>query len=79
MDFVVNTHSNAASRRKYLWEIDLRFAPGLPPGWYLTQSVCTVVLQKSTPPRIRQLFLYYCLYEKEGDGFACELTFAKRL
>ena len=37
------------------------------PGWagvdlhrsYLTQSVLKVVLQKSTPPQIRQLIFYY--------------------
>ena len=29
----VNSHSNATSRRWHLWEVDLRFAPGLPPGW----------------------------------------------
>ena len=28
---LVNSHSNATSRRWHLWEIDLRFAPGLPP------------------------------------------------
>ena len=27
---------------------------------YLTESVYNVVLQKSTPARIRQLILYYC-------------------
>ena len=30
---LVNSHSNATSQRWHLWEIDLRFAPGLPPGW----------------------------------------------
>ena len=29
----VNSHSNATSQRWHLWEIDLRFAHGLPPGW----------------------------------------------
>ena len=29
----VNSHTNATSKRWHLWEIDLRFAPGLPPGW----------------------------------------------
>jgi len=28
-------HANATSKRWHLWEIDLRFAPGLPPGWVL--------------------------------------------
>jgi hypothetical protein len=43
----VNSHANATSRRKHLWEIDLRFAPGLPPGWERTlnyrQSVALLV------------------------------------
>ena len=30
---LVNSYSNATSRRWHLWEVDLRFAPGLPPGW----------------------------------------------
>ena len=30
---LVNSHTNATSKRWHLWEIDLRFAPGLPPGW----------------------------------------------
>ena len=29
----VNYHLNATSRRQHLWEIDLGFSPGLPPGW----------------------------------------------
>jgi len=29
----VNSHTNATSKRWHLWEIDLRFAPGSPPGW----------------------------------------------
>ena len=29
-----NSHKNATSKRQYLWEIDLGFAPGFPPGWY---------------------------------------------
>ena len=30
---LVNSHTNATSIGWHLWEIDLRFAPGLPPGW----------------------------------------------
>ena len=33
MFFSVNYHTNATSKRWHLWEIDIRFAPGLPPGW----------------------------------------------
>ena len=31
----VNSHTNATRIGWHLWEIDLRFAPGLPPGRYL--------------------------------------------
>jgi len=31
--FTVNSHTNAASKGQHLWEIDLGFAPGLPPEW----------------------------------------------
>ena len=30
---LVNSHTNATRIEWHLWEIDLRFAPGLPPGW----------------------------------------------
>ena len=30
---LVNAHTNAPRIGWHLWEIDLRFAPGLPPGW----------------------------------------------
>ena len=29
----VNSHTNATRIGCHLWEVDLRFAPGLPPGW----------------------------------------------
>ena len=32
MGFSVNSHTNATRIGWYLWEIDLRFAPGLSPG-----------------------------------------------
>jgi len=32
---------------------------GVPPRAYLTQSVFRIILQKSTPPQIRQRILYY--------------------
>jgi len=36
---LVNFHTNATSKRWHLWEVDLRFASGLPPGWlYLVQG-----------------------------------------
>jgi len=30
---LVNSHTNATRIGWHLWEIDFRFAPGLPPGW----------------------------------------------
>ena len=30
---LVNSHTNATSIGWHLWQINLRFAPGLPPGW----------------------------------------------
>jgi len=30
---LVNSHTNATRIGWHLWETDLRFAPGLPPGW----------------------------------------------
>ena len=33
MVYLVNSHSNATRIGQHLWEIDLRFDPGLPPGW----------------------------------------------
>jgi len=38
MVYLVNSHTNATRIGWYLWEIDLRFAPGLPPG--LARSNC---------------------------------------
>jgi len=32
---LVNSHTNATRIGWHLWEINLRFAPGLPPGWTL--------------------------------------------
>ena len=36
---------------------------------YPTESVYEVVLQKSTPPRIRQLILYCYYHAEQVDGF----------
>ena len=33
MGLSVNSHTNATRIGWHLWEIDIRFAPGLPPGW----------------------------------------------
>ena len=51
---------------------------GTPRRVYLTQSVFKVVLQKSTPPQLRQGTLYY-QYKGYVDGFVAELASARRL
>ena len=40
---VVNSHSNAASKRWHLWDIDLRFTLNSTPGWE-QEDLATVVL-----------------------------------
>jgi len=48
---LVNSHTNATSTRWHLWEIDLRFAPGLPPGWIISPDARahpTNLLSRST-------------------------------
>jgi hypothetical protein len=39
MVYLVDSHTNAIRIGWHLWEIDLRFAPGLPPGWLLCADV----------------------------------------
>ena len=36
---LVNSRTNATSKRWHLWEIDLEIAPGLPPGWILKREL----------------------------------------
>ena len=43
---LVKSHTNATRIGWHLWEIDLRFAPWLPPGW-----IC--VLNVPDPPQAR--------------------------
>ena len=38
--FYSEPHTNASSKSWHLWEIDLRFAPGLPPGWEISACEC---------------------------------------
>ena len=38
---LVNSHANATFWRWHLWEIDLRFASGLPPGWVTMETNLT--------------------------------------
>ena len=44
---LVNSHTNATSKRQHLWEIDLRFDPGLPPGWEFLRGGVGPALEKS--------------------------------
>jgi len=42
---LVNSHTNATRTGWHLWEIDLRFAYGLPPGWRLVRGMATASLR----------------------------------
>jgi len=46
-----NSHTNITSKRQHLWEIDLRFAPGLPPGWHAATLDLWYLAHKNPPPR----------------------------
>ena len=59
--------------------VDLPHSGWLAGGGYLTPSVFKAVLQRSTPPKNRQLIIYCHLREEYVDEFVGELTFAKRL
>jgi len=45
---LVNSHTNATRIGWHLWEIDLRFAPGLPPGWPASQHSSLAHLHSCT-------------------------------
>ena len=55
---LVNSHTNATRIGWHLWEIDLRFAPGLPPGW-----LCALV------QRDRALLDSGALIQKTAAGY----------
>ena len=46
---------------------------------YLSQSVLKVVLHETTPPKIRQLILYFYKHKEQVDGSVWELTLSERL
>jgi len=64
---LVNSHTNATRIGRHLWEIDLRFAPGLPPAlipeatavdsprgtWYTSQFKNTSQKCEAVPRRAR--------------------------
>ena len=45
----VNSHTNATRIGWHLWEIDLRFATGLPPGWQSEGAVLCSQGTRATP------------------------------
>ena len=48
---LVNSHTNATRIGWRLWEIDLRFAPGLPPGWLrILQTGCHGAIDTTQGP-----------------------------
>jgi len=44
MVYSVNSHTNATRIGWHLWEIDLRFAPGLPSGWWAEEATWIVIV-----------------------------------
>jgi len=59
---LANSHSNATSWRQHLWKIDLRFAPGLPPG-RTPKPLYGYLAHKKTPPLRTTVWPYaegYC-------------------
>ena len=60
---LVNSHTNAISKRWHLWEIDLRFALNTTPGW----CVAPWPLSSATypPPVTRQ----ECVLENRLQGY----------
>ena len=53
MGSLVNSHTNTTRIGWHLWEIDLRLAPGLPPGWYNQEKLAIVPRidgQHESPP-----------------------------
>ena len=57
MFFLVNSHANATSKRWHLWEIDLRFAPGSPPGWLMNPCLSLLTLSRMPLPPERPVRL----------------------
>jgi len=45
----VNSHTSATRIGRHLWEIDLRFAPGLPPGWERSPNTLPPLLLEAFP------------------------------
>jgi len=43
---LVNSHTNATSKRWHLWEIDLRCAPTSTPGWVRVSNACICESQR---------------------------------
>ena len=61
---LVNSHTNAVSKRWHLWEIDLRFALNSTPGWCGDPPMCLATMQgscarKKAPATPRQLHLFF--------------------
>ena len=71
MVYIINFHSNATRTGWHLWEIDLRFSPGLPPGWpWELLPECQALLKhgeaECVPRSIRPCSV------SEGSGYAAQ-------
>ena len=65
---LANSHTNAISQSWNLWKIDLRFAPGLPPGWHANDaSVSSLVFLQMTLVFL-QMENHLVAEEKRGGG-----------
>ena len=47
---LVNSHTNTTRIGWHLWEIDSRFAPGLPPGWHGLRGKAVSDLERAVKP-----------------------------
>jgi len=58
MVYLVNSHTNATRIGWDLWEVHLRFAPGLPPGWLRTgprpSGLAFLFWRAASPPSIER-------------------------
>jgi len=83
---LVNSPTNATlTRRWHVWEIELRFAPGLPPGWvpmntpktlYLRITFCThhSSVRTTTHQRVSVVSLITRSIHPRGTGYTIDST-----
>ena len=66
---LVNSHTNATRVGWHLWDIDLRFAPGLPPGRLrAARAVAPLPSQERNTSQVATTFTWK---PRPGSGFDC--------